>query len=128
MHKRTCFRWHQHKRVHTIAAKLKLFNFLVRFRLELQRAPGVFARDLKVCANLTLRSTVKGTEAFTLVYDVFTAMGKEFTSKSLQRLTQGCLIKLQNVFEEGKAWPTDLAMNGESLLHVGAFISILCQP
>lgn len=69
-----------------------------------------------------------GTEAFALVYNVFMAMEKGFTSKSLQSLTQGCLTKLQYVFEEGKAWPTDLTMNGENLLHVGAFISIFCQP
>ena len=126
MHERTCFRSFQHKRVHAIAGRLKILSYLLRFRLEVQRAPFAFARDLKVYANFSMRSTVEwDSEAFALVYETFQVMAKltECTAKELQKKFRYCLMTLRKLFEDGKAWPTDMTTDGQNLLHVGTFSS-----
>ncbi|TPX12915.1 uncharacterized protein E0L32_006795 [Thyridium curvatum] len=119
LHERTCFRWRQNRKVHVIAGKLRVFSSLVRFRLELQRAPGVFAKDLKVCANLTIRATVDWTEAFNVVHRMGTISGTRV--KEFQKSSQWCLMELRRLFDEGKAWPTDTTTHGYSLLHCASF-------
>lgn len=121
-HEKGCFRSFQHKKVHIIAGKFRIFSSLLHFRLEVQRAPFAFARDLRVYPNFSMRSTVPGDSgAFSLVHETFLAMERGLAAPELQTTFRDCLVKLRTLFEEGKAWPTDVTTRGESLLHVSLF-------
>lgn len=119
-HESGCFRSFQHRKVHIIAGKFNLFSLLLQFRLEVHRAPFSFARDLKVYPNFSIRSTVVGydSEAFILVSEITDLARRELTAPELERSFRDCLVGLRKLFEEGKAWPTDITTHGESLLHV----------
>lgn len=122
-HEKSCFRSFQHKKVHIIAGKFRTFNSLLQVKLEVQRAPFAFARDLKVYPNFSMRSMVKEyeSEAFSLVYDTFLAMEPLPSAPDLAKVFRDCLVGLRKLFEERKAWPTDITTYGESLLHVSVY-------
>lgn len=118
-HKKSCFRSFQHKRVHIIARRFRIFSSLLHFKLEVQRDPFVFARDLKIYPNFSMRSTVRwDSEAFSLVFDTIDAIEDGLTAQELQDILRNCLVGLRKLFEDGKAWPTDITSSGENLLHV----------
>lgn len=118
-HEKGCFRLFQHKKVHIIARKFRVFNLLLRFRLEVERAPYAFARDLKIYPNFSIRGRVSWpSEAFLLTYKTILAMDNRLTARELRKTFRDCLVKLQSLFEQGKAWPTDVSRSGKNLLHV----------
>lgn len=117
-HEKSCFRSFQFKKTHIIAGKYRIFGYLLHIRLEIQRAPHAFARDLKVYPNFSMRSTVQGnSEAFCLVWEASAAIGR-LVAPELEKAFRGCLVGLRKLFDEGKAWPTDVTARGKSLLHV----------
>lgn len=118
-HERGCFRLFQHKKVHTIAREFRVFNLLLCFRLEVERAPHAFARDFKVYPNFSVRGRVAWpSEAFLLTYKTVLKMERGLAACELRKTFRDCLVKLQILFEEGKAWPTDVTRTGKNLLHV----------
>lgn len=119
-HESGCFRSFQHRKVHIIAGKFQFFSLLLQFRLEVHRAPLSFARDLRVCPNFSIRSMVSESDsaAFNLVYDTFQSTQRGLTASELEKTFRDCLVALRKLFDEGKAWPTDITRHGESLLHV----------
>ena len=119
-HEKTCYRSFQYRKVHVIARKFKIFSSLLHFRLEVQRAPSVFSRDLKVYPNFSMRSTVPwNSGAFSLVSETRLATRRRgIAARELQITFRGCLVKLRKLFEQGKAWPTDITTRGKNLLHV----------
>lgn len=119
-HESGCFHSFQHKKVYTVARRFRIFSLLLHFRLEVQRAPFAFARDLKVYPNFSMRCMVDiwKSEAFTLVNDAILAMGSRPSAPELAKRFRDCLFGLRKLFEEGKAWPTDVTTDGYSLLHV----------
>lgn len=118
-HEKGCFRSFQHKKVHVIARKFRVFNLLLHLRLEVERAPYAFSRDLKIYPNFSLRSTVEWpSEAFSLTYKTILTMERRLTARELQKIFRDCLVGLQNLFNQGKAWPTDITTTGSNLLHV----------
>lgn len=122
-HESGCFRSFQHRKVHIIAGKFNLFSLLLQFRLEVHRAPFSFARDLRVYPKFSMRSTVRlfDSEAFILVNETSYSPRRERTALEIERTFRDCLVGLRKLFEEGKAWPTDITTDGESLLHVRKF-------
>lgn len=118
-HERGCFRLFQHKTVHTIAKEFRVFNLLLCFRLEVERAPHAFVRDFKVHPNFSVRGRVAWpSEAFLLTYKTVLKMERGLAACELRKNFRDCLVKLQILFEEGKAWPTDVSRTGKTLLHV----------
>lgn len=131
-HERGCFRLFQHKTVHTIAREFRVFNLLLCFRLEVERAPHAFVRDFKVYPNFSVRGRVAWTsEAFLLTYKTVLKMERGLAACELRKTFRDCLVKLQILFEEGKAWPTDVTRTGKNLLHVREysffFIDLNCE-
>lgn len=119
-HEKSCFRSFQHKKVYVIARRFRIFSLLLQFRLEVQRDPFVFARDLKILhPNFSMRSTVESSsEAFLLVSSMIQAMRGVRAKRELQKTLRHCLVGLGKLFEVGKAWPTDIPTSGRILLHV----------
>lgn len=122
-HESQCFRSFQHRKVHIIAGKFNFFSLLLQFRLEVHRSPSSFARDLRVYPNFSMRSTVVeyNSEAFNLVYETSQLARRELTARELEKTFRDCLVGLRKLFDEGKAWPTDITTLGKSLLHVRRF-------
>lgn len=121
-HESGCFRSFQHRKVHIIAGKFNLLSLLLQFRLEVHRSPFSFARDLRVYPNFSIRSTVRrsDSQAFDLVYEASQLVRRQ-SAPELERTFRDCLVGLRKLFDEGKAWPTDITTHGESLLHVRKF-------
>lgn len=125
-HEKSCFRSFQYKKVHTIARTFRIFSLLLHFRLEVQHDPFVFARDLRVYPNFSMRSTVQNdSEGFCLVVETVKAMEGGLPERELQQTLRHCLVGLRKLFEDGKAWPTDINRSGENLLHVRKVVSKL---
>lgn len=123
-HDKSCFRSFQHKEVHIIARRFRIFNLLMHFRLEVQRNPFAFARDLNIYPNFSMRSTVeRSSGAFNLVFTTIEEMEEAPTERELQKTLRHCLVGLRKLFEDGKAWPTDIIKSGENLLHVRKAVS-----
>lgn len=104
---------------------LRFFNYVIQFKVAIVYSRRSRLLDVEVRPNFTLRAICsQESPAFRLFLGVadkllspqkYAIVKPEQIAAELSR----CLLNLQKLFNEGKAWPTDSLLSGSSLLHVG---------
>lgn len=103
----------------------QLFNRRVTAKWKLEYHPMRWARSWKFYRNLTIQATVPGSSpAFQAIESSIRRLACPKMTDSFSRESQSfgimrdCLLELQQIFANGKGWPTDVIEGGLNLLHV----------
>ncbi|KAG8162878.1 hypothetical protein KVR01_007356 [Diaporthe batatas] len=118
-HATSCHLSFRYKQRRALIGKIRLFNYFFQFQVAIEYSQYAFLRSLHVQHNFTIRATVpQGSPAFDLIDGITFNMGFYSTVQSLRKNLQSCLQRLQRMFMEGRAWPTDIEDGtGNNLLH-----------
>ncbi|OTA95502.1 hypothetical protein M434DRAFT_202712 [Hypoxylon sp. CO27-5] len=117
-HQESCiyFTSNRKKRIFTIS--VRAFRRQIMASCKIKYSQMAWARNWHVNLNLTLRATVPNdSPAFRVIKKVEADMCLITTSKELEELFRGCIIKLKQIFTNGEEWPTDVNDIGRNLLH-----------
>lgn len=99
----------------------RLFNRRVTAKWKLEYHPTGWARSWKIYRNLTIQATVPiDSPAFQTIRRLaYPKMTGSFSRESqIFGIMRDCLVELQQIFANGKGWPTDVTEGGFNLLHV----------
>lgn len=119
-HATSCYLSLRHRQRRALIGKVKLFNYFFQFQVAVEYSQYAFLRSLSIQNNFTIRATVpEGSAAFELIDDTTFNMARYTSTQALRQGLQSCLVGLQRLFMEGRAWPTDIeTTTGNNLLHV----------
>lgn len=107
---------------HSFAGQLRLFSYLISLKVVVSYSRRAILRDFRVHPNFTVRAVCpRGSPAFTLMG----SMNLSLDAGELRHELRRVLVGLRILFMEGKAWPTDIEVDGRSLFYVGNDHAIL---
>lgn len=120
-HESSCPLFIYKRRTHQITGTLKVFNLLLRCKVAVSYSSRAFMKDLQVSPNFTVRSTVDyKSPAFSLLSKTLSSIcWIELSASDMAKELQCCLRQLHGLFQDGKAWPTDVTPDGATLIYVG---------
>ncbi|KAI1209534.1 uncharacterized protein F4807DRAFT_427040 [Annulohypoxylon truncatum] len=119
-HQKGCMLSFSNRKKRSWAMKFRVFQREVTSIWELEYSRIAWARDFRINRNLTVRAIVpNNSPAFKLITDIWEGAWttKEMTTYDLGTSLRKCLIKLQELFRDGLAWPTDVDVFGRNLLN-----------
>lgn len=125
-HINTCVYSFRGQKKRTLVGQIKVFHYILNYKIQVQFSRHTFPRDLEIYPNFTIRATRKSSPAFELLSA--TAL-EQFelspsSAEALSRELQSCLFGIRQTFLHGKAWPTDIDSQGWNLIHVCCQICI----
>lgn len=99
--------------------EMRVFNRRVRLAVDLEYSLMAWARDWQIHPNFTVRTIVPpGSEAYNIMSHCDELFQWSLTQEELTDRLKNFLTQLLRLFEERKAWPTDVTDDGSNLLHV----------
>lgn len=120
-HRKDCLYSFTNKKKRTFSTKFQAFRHQVIWTWQVEYSPLAWARSWQIHRNLTLRATVPDSApAFTIASEIRSNIVFEeiVTLQELGSALQDYLVKLQQIFTNGKGWPTDVNESGRNLMHV----------
>ncbi|KAH7023812.1 hypothetical protein EDB80DRAFT_770562 [Ilyonectria destructans] len=124
-HADTCIHSFRKQTKRTLVGKIKVFNYIFKYKILIQYSQHTFPRDLEVYPNFTVRSTCDWSPAFEIMRETTTRAREGLTAKDLGKEYQTCLFRLRQSFMDRQAWPTDITNFGHSLLHIACMANTL---
>lgn len=102
---------------HYLRGHLEMFDGLIRLKIVVGYSRRSFLRDSYIYPKFTMRATRRQhARAFKLVNGV----SLNLRAAHLRVILRRTLARLRSLFERGKAWPTDIDIDGNSLFMVQA--------
>lgn len=118
-HKSSCPLSITEKVEYDIVGRFKLFNYLFICRMGISYSRHAAFRSLQIQPNFTVRAVVPGNSpAFVLVRNTMIALESCETPDTAISTVGSCLVGLEKLFLQGKAWPTDTTHHYGNLLDV----------
>ncbi|KPM38457.1 hypothetical protein AK830_g8078 [Neonectria ditissima] len=122
-HNKSCvYSFREQKRC-TLVGKIKIFNYIFRYKIQVQYSPHAFPGDFEIYPNFTVSATRDRSPAFELL-DSTAAEQFGHTSMAadtMRREFKSSLIRIRQFFMDRKAWPTDVNRRGWNLVHMACF-------
>ncbi|KAI1373936.1 hypothetical protein F4677DRAFT_461777 [Hypoxylon crocopeplum] len=119
-HKRGCIFAIENRKKRTFTMRFRAFQRHVTETWQLEYSQLAWSCGWRIHRNLTIRATVPDSApAFNLIWEVRRAIKSEVaTSQELGKVYRDCLVRLRQVFDSGKGWPTDVDGHGRGLVRI----------
>ncbi|OTA58297.1 hypothetical protein K449DRAFT_467298, partial [Hypoxylon sp. EC38] len=115
-HQQSCVYFSGNRKTRKSTISVRVFRRQITAIFEIEYSRMAWAH---VKPNLTVRATVPNdSPAFMAVEKIEDDVCLITTSKELEELFRGFLIKLKQIFTNGRGWPTDVNDFGDNLLHL----------
>ncbi|KAI0846645.1 hypothetical protein F5Y00DRAFT_271922 [Daldinia vernicosa] len=119
-HRKDCPYSFTNKKKRTFSMSFQAFRRQVIWTWQVEYSPLAWARSWQIQRNLTLRATVPyDAPAFTIMSGISFMLHSRMaiTIQEMKSTLQDYLVELQQIFTNGRGWPTDVNESGENLMH-----------
>lgn len=117
-HGKNCVFHFLNKRSKALAGEVRVLSTLFRWKVGFQWLQSGLLKSLEIRPALVARSIVHSESSPALQSTDRLKDLHELTESQIENRLFGILVSLQQLFAEGKAWPTDITTNGRTILHV----------